>query len=58
MGAWGGGPEVGGVALATGLVVDAAGVSPPAATAATREELGGEAMGAGWLVVGGVGIAP
>jgi len=49
---------VGGVALATGLVVDAAGVSPPAATAATREELGGEAMGAGWLVVGGVGIAP
>jgi len=49
---------LGGVALATGLVVGAAGVPPPAATTAAREELGGEAIGAGWLVVGGVGIAP
>jgi len=45
VGAWGGGPEVGGVdkrmALAVGLVVGAA-VSPlPAVTAATKDELGG-----------------
>jgi len=58
VGACGGGPEAGGVALAVGLVVGAAGVSPPPATAAARDELGGEAMGAGWLVAGGIEIAP
>jgi len=58
VGACGGGPEVGGVAIAVGLVVGAAGVSPPVVTTATRDELGGEAMGASWLVACGVGIAP
>jgi len=30
----------------------------PAATAAARDELGGEANGADWFVTGGVGVAP
>ncbi len=51
------GPEVGGVddgvAPAVGLVVGAAVAPPPAATTATRDELGGEAV-----VAGGVGMAP
>jgi len=47
-----------GVALAEGLVEDAAVVTPPAATAAARDELGGEANGADWFVAGGVEVAP
>jgi len=46
------------VALMVGLVVGAALAPPPAATAAARDELGGEAVGAGWFVAGGVGMAP
>jgi len=60
--ACGGGPEVGGdeegVALAIGLVEDEAVAMPSAATAAAREELGGEANDAGCFVAGGVGDAP
>jgi len=41
-----------------GLGVGAAVAPLPAVTAATRDELGGEARGASWLVAGGVGIAP
>jgi len=40
------------------LVVGTAVATPPAATAAAREELGGEAEGADWFVAGGVGVAP
>jgi len=61
-GACGGGPEVGGdgegVALAIGLVEDEVVATPSAATAAAREELGGEATGADWFVAGGMGVAP
>jgi len=57
-----GGIEVGGgdkgVALALGLVEGKAVATLAAATAATREELGGEADGAGWDMAGGVGVAP
>jgi len=60
--ACGGGAEVGGddegVALVAGLVAGAAVAMPPAATAAARDELGGEAEGADWFMVGGVGVAP
>ncbi len=61
-GACGGGPEVGGdeegVALTLGLVEGEAVTTPAAATAAAREELGGEANGAVWFRAGGVGVAP
>jgi len=53
-----GGGGDGGVPLAVSLVEGAAVVTPPAATAAAREELGGEANGADWFVTGGVGVAP
>jgi len=60
--ACGNGLEVGGdeegVALALGLVEGEAVVTLAAATAAAKEELGGEANGAGWDVAGGVGVAP
>jgi len=61
VGAFGGGPEVGGAdeggVLVVGVDVDAAEAPLPAATAAARDELGGEAVGVGWLVVSGVGMA-
>jgi len=57
-----GGLEVGGgdegVALALGLVEGKAVATLVAATAAAREELGGEADSAGWDMAGGVGVAP
>jgi len=57
-----GGLEVGGdeegVALALSLVEGEAVVTLAAATAAAREDLGGEANGAGGDVAGGVGAAP
>ncbi len=60
--AGGGEAEVGGVdegvALVVGLVTGTTVVIPPAATAAARDELGGETNGMGWLVAGGVGVAP
>ncbi len=45
-----------GVALVVGLVTGTTVAMPPAATAAARDELGGEANGVGWLVAGGVGL--
>jgi len=64
VGAWacacGVGAEVGGddegVALVVDLVMGAAVAMPLAATAAARDELGGEAMGADGFVNGGVGV--
>ena len=57
--AWGGGPGVGEVsarvALAVDLGVGAARASLPAATAAAKEELGGWAVDAGWVVTNEVG---
>ncbi len=47
-----------GVALAVGLFVGVTVAPPPAVIAATRDELGGEAVGASWFVAGGVGMAP
>jgi len=47
-----------GVVQVAGLVVGVAMVALPAATAAAREELGGEAECADWFVAGGVGVAP
>jgi len=58
--AWacGGRAEVGGddegVALVVGLVTGAAVAMLPAATAAAREELGGEAEGTDWFMTSGV----
>jgi len=52
--ACGGGAEAGGddegVALVAGLVAGVPVVTPPAATAAAREQLGGEAEGADWFI--------
>jgi len=60
--ACGGGLEVGGdeegVALVLGLVEGEVVVTLAAAMAVARDELGGEASGAGWDVAGGVGVAP
>jgi len=60
--ACGGGLEVGrdeeGAALALALVGEEAVAALAAATAAAREELGGEAEGTGRDVAGGEGIAP
>jgi len=60
--ACGGGPEVGGddegIALVVDLVVGAVVATLPAATAAARDELGGEVEGVGWFVTGGMGVAP
>ncbi len=60
--ACGGGLEVGGaeegVALVVGLDVGAAVTPPPAVTAAARDELGWEVVGASWFVTGGVGMTP
>jgi len=47
-----------GVALVVGLVAGTAVTMPPVATAAARDELGGETTSVGWLVAGGVGVAP
>jgi len=54
----GGGEEEVALALALGLVEGGTAATLAAATAAAREELGGEANGAGWDVAGGVGVAP
>jgi len=60
--ACGDGAEVGGdskgVALVAGLVAGAAIVMPPAATAATKEELGGETEGTNWFGASEVEVAP
>jgi len=61
-GACGGGLEVGGdeegVVLVLGLVGEEAVATLAAATAVAREELGGEAIGTGRDIAGGVGVAP
>jgi len=47
-----------GVTLAVSLVRGVAVAMPSAATAAARDELGGEANGAAWFVTDRVGVAP